>query len=464
MNFLDVTTSDVDTHTDLSIGTEFSFDADTIASIQPQNGGGLRNFFERLNPFKTSNSNNDNKVLEAFAKGNISDAGVAIKLGFVNNYCAKDGNGKTIFKHIIENYNSFPNKEELLAAIFASNNVESFINERDNKGDAPLHAAVKSGKNDLAEKLIANGADKTLQNNEGVSVISEDSATSAGPNITSIPPFIPINTSGQSNSDKNISSLIAALKKPKNIAPESELTDLGSDILLTSTQTAGTATSMTIPSNTEDFVKSLVKAYSNKSQNTSNNIMNGGKLSIIESMIAGKRKMRTNRKISKKTSKRSMKREAVPSEITDSVVSGAENELARLIKSQATDIHERVVKTIMDLLNVDEAKASAYKAILYRKVQKEHPNLSNLDRALEMQKEATKENLEQIDNKEVNEMVSIIEKKRSERASTGPKNNAEKTEETTEEKPKKARKTKKADATESALTEYSVSTDFTDSE
>lgn len=466
MNYIDMNTSDVDTHTDLSVGTEFSLDANTISSIQPQRGGSIFSF---LNPFKSVNGKAENAVLDNLNAGKFSDAAVIIENGLVENYCAKDKNGRNILALLYENRQN-PAVRSLIDKVVGTESGKKAINEPDNDGNRVAHILAKKGDNEGIEQAKNQGAILSLTNNDGQRVATDSesgmSATSAIPptNIqeaASIQPAVaPANLAGGNEIDRNISHLFSAMRRNTRQV-DSDMTDMATDTLRTPTQMAGTATSIAIPTNTEEFVTSLVKAYSGK---VSGHQSGGGKLNVIESMIAGKRKMRHHRKSSKKTSKHSMKRSTADS---DTEMNRMHSQLDEMIRSQGNDIHERVVKNIMDLLNVDETKARVYKAILYARVKRDHPNLSNLDRANEMQKLATKENLEQIDKKEYDEMADIIAKKKAEKAAMGKKMDASDMldlDMPTEEKPKKARKSKKADMTESALTEYSVSTTFSDSE
>ena len=74
------------------------------------------------------------------------------------------------------------------------------------------------------------------------------------------------------------------------------------------------------------------------------------------------------------------------------------NELSRLINNQASEIHERVIKKIMELMKVDEQVARDYKAALWRQVKAKNPDMkSNLDLSVEMEKIALKKNLKDVD-------------------------------------------------------------------
>lgn len=75
-----------------------------------------------------------------------------------------------------------------------------------------------------------------------------------------------------------------------------------------------------------------------------------------------------------------------------------QSELSRLINNQATEIHNQVVKTIMELMKVDEETAKVYKAALWRMVKEKFPDVkTNLDKSTEMKQLATKKILKTID-------------------------------------------------------------------
>jgi len=77
-------------------------------------------------------------------------------------------------------------------------------------------------------------------------------------------------------------------------------------------------------------------------------------------------------------------------------VSKEERELAKLLQNQAGEIHDRVKKKIMEIMNVDEEEMRYIKAAIYQWVKKNNPDLSNLDRAVEMEKNTNKEFIEEL--------------------------------------------------------------------
>jgi len=111
------------------------------------------------------------------------------------------------------------------------------------------------------------------------------------------------------------------------------------------------------------------------------------------------------------------------------------SEMARSIARQSTEIHERAVKKIAEILKLDlnnpddNKKARYYKAAIWRQITTKHPELSNFDRAVEMEKLVTKDYLKTID---INKITKEIDQYLS-----------DKSEEKTDKKDKKEKKEKK---------------------
>ena len=133
------------------------------------------------------------------------------------------------------------------------------------------------------------------------------------------------------------------------------------------------------------------------------------------------------------------------------------SDIARQINRQSSEIHERVVLKIIELLKLnknseeDMQKARNYKAAIYRMVKEKNPLLNNFDRAVEMEKLITLETLKSIN---IDKITKEIEKHLSEKSATLPTNstnttnstnstNSTKSEstETQDKKPKKNAKT-----------------------
>jgi hypothetical protein len=110
------------------------------------------------------------------------------------------------------------------------------------------------------------------------------------------------------------------------------------------------------------------------------------------------------------------------------------SDIARQISRQSSDIHERVVDKIIELLKLDKTKsddvqkARNYKAAIYRNIKEKNPLLNNFDRAVEMEKAITKEMLKSIDIDKVTKEIQkhLSEKSQSDTASEIPTEKSEK--------------------------------------
>jgi hypothetical protein len=103
------------------------------------------------------------------------------------------------------------------------------------------------------------------------------------------------------------------------------------------------------------------------------------------------------------------------SKTTSKTVNDSDNnslsELSRIINNKSTEIHERIVKKIEELLNISEQEARVIKAYIYNEVKIKHPELNNFDRAVEMEKKITNEYLKSLNKKKLKELSEIISEK-----------------------------------------------------
>jgi len=121
------------------------------------------------------------------------------------------------------------------------------------------------------------------------------------------------------------------------------------------------------------------------------------------------------------------------------------SEMARSIARQSTEIHERVIKKIAELLKLDlnnpedNKKARYYKATIWKQITTKHPELSNFDRAVEMEKKVTKDYLKTID---INKVTKELDEYFSEKESKPKEERKEKVKEEKKDKVKEEKKDK----------------------
>jgi len=122
-------------------------------------------------------------------------------------------------------------------------------------------------------------------------------------------------------------------------------------------------------------------------------------------------------------------------------------EISRAVASKTDEIHERTIKRIMEIMGVNEEDAKIYKSVIYFKVKTEHPELTSYDRAIEMEKLASKDELSSINFQAEKEKIQKYkEQHASEKTSSSdekPKKKSPKKEKTKKEKTTKTTKTKK---------------------
>ncbi len=208
--------------------------------------------------------------------------------------------------------------------------------------------------------------------------------------------------------------------------------------------------------------KALKGGYNNLENNNidSESILTENILNAIIEKQSGGKKSSKNRK-SKKDKKSKISRidrdnlVSTYSEVSEISVNPIDSDasdisdIARQISRQSSDIHERSVDKIIELLKLDKTKpddvqkARNYKAAIYKMIKEKNPLLNNFDRAVEMEKAITKEMLKSID---IDKVTKEIEKHMSEKSksdSESVKSISTLTPTTTAKSEKSEKKTKK---------------------
>lgn len=127
---------------------------------------------------------------------------------------------------------------------------------------------------------------------------------------------------------------------------------------------------------------------------------------------------------------------------------------------QEDDRHEQAVKRIMQILDVDETTARAYKAIIYRRIKEENADMKYADRVLELEKQsADKKILDAISKKDIDAMKTQLATVRKERESR-VKDESRATKETKEPKEEKPKKETKAKKTKAKTSRYSATPSY----
>lgn len=341
----------------------FSTDSMSIGTETPlhQAGGSLFSFNQTA-----SNS----KALLAAREQNYDALSFMLKHNMIDDVTAHDNTNSTILHYLAADYDSNSNNKQLVSSVLAGGSASSFLNKQDHNGNTALHLAVMNGHNELAGLLIGAGCDKTMKNNDGLTVASEEQSDSESNVINTVEP----------DTNTNVINAIVNTFLSKSESPPEQYTY----------DTAQIDTKV----NTDTFLDSVF-----------------GRIEQPSAQTGGAKKR------SKKKSRRSRRSR---SSSRSSSRSTRSTKLGRLIARQGSDIHRTVIDKILKLLKLnkdkpeDVEKARNYKAVLWNEIKKNKKLVSNLDRSVELEKMTTLAKLKKIDPKKGVAIRKASSKKREE--------------------------------------------------
>lgn len=458
-----------------SDNSSFNFNMSTVGTESHikksnQSGGGFFDLFLSA----------DNEALVAFNDHELEAVSYIIRRPKPSLVIkGSDENGFTVLHHIIVNYKDLKNPLELLRIVLKHKDIQCIINSKTkNDGMTPLFMAVKlqlpeivlselvnagadpkigdkfgnileteasekhieiEVKGNIEDKQLKEQVDKTISSffNDLSKARRTDTSEATLALNTPIPPVIekfesipmaPV----ENKPVESVPVVPIGMKEP--VETKLELPPVVVPPLSEQVEKEKTEVKTVSPAeaSTSEIVKNIVAEYENRQ----------GQAGGSKKTIMGQRKLNN---YSDYDGYESMGEQ-----------SGGEgaSELSRLIRSQSDEIHQRTTETIMKIMNVDEVTAGYYKSALYWKVKEEHPELKSIERALEMEKLATEENLKQIDPKEIKEKII---KYREAKGLPGERSLFEKAEkkkkEPTEKKEKKEKKGEKKEKKEKTVKE-----------
>jgi hypothetical protein len=387
--------------------------------------------------YKTKNNQNGgfldftdySKLLfEASEQKNWSALNFLIKSSEIKKIKYVDNNGQTILHHLVKHYKEDPQVASVINTILTRSDAKELINIQDNNGNTPLHLAVIAGLDSLCDDFIKVGANKSIKNKAGLYIESETETESRVPQTVNSPQS---DNSGSPSVFISKKDLDKSARKEDSVFVSNILNSLNNDKKSTDTSEAKGFTEFNISGpiikndlsvkkntysefsnliNTSEFIDDLVSKYNSK-------------------QIGGKktRKLNTNSHLKSETGMTMNVTSTVdiPSSNTSELEQSSESsemsgrsemsELSRMINNQATEIHERTIKKIMEINKINEQEARTMKAYIYNEVKTQHPELNNFDRAVEMEKRITKEYLQKLDTSKLKELSEVISSKQKEK-------------------------------------------------
>ncbi|AYV78814.1 MAG: ankyrin repeat protein [Edafosvirus sp.] len=419
MNYIDYATS-ASNNKHTGVGSEDS-------ATSPFQKGGF--FWDQNAPSQNAPSNNDAKLLKACHEKDFNVVRFMILNDMVSDYCYQDEHGCTVLHCLAYNYSSIPEADKLVDKILSSPKVKNFINIQEKKnGDTALIIAVKQGNTNLAEKLIKK--DKTgtsIKNFEGLHVGEFDKEGNIPTDTANVNTDVEDvedlsnNTELQQEVEKIVKLFVGLNKKAK--ASIDSTANLPESINITETFVKKpVAAVQQLPQETEQFFKMLDQRYKQgiATQMGGDKTVSLGQRELktySESSVIGGAKSKS-KKINNGNDEEDSTEMVIETE-SDSPknLNRADVSLSRMLENQAEEIHKRTIQKIMEIMKVDEKVARNYKAAIYKMAKEKYPEASNLNRAIEMEKLATKKVLDGID---IDQVTSDIEKHLSEKEKNKP--------------------------------------------
>lgn len=362
---------------------------------------------------------NSQKALKAAIEKEYAALSFLIRNGMVSDYTQQDPlTGQTILHYVARNYQKIPNSDEVINKILADSSVGSFINIQDKNNDTPLHIALESGNQPLVNAFIRAGADPKIKGNLGRYIVEDNAADQSSVFVAKQPLM-----EGSETDIRNVINKLIAIDR----APESDYSAAMPKTL--NTEIFQTDKFLDELSKPKEYTIKINSLPSNLSNLTGGKLINGSRrlnaYSEYENMFGGDSDDDDDNCSKKSKSKSKKHKTKYNKAATDSEIEQDMRGLSRQAHSQVDTIHERTVNTIIKILNLDptneadKKKARIYKGVLYRRVKTEQPDLKGYDRAIEMEKLATRENLDNIDIDQVT--AQIEEQHKNKPAESGNK-------------------------------------------
>ncbi len=425
-------------------------------------------------------------LFSALEENNMEALAFLIKRPEIKSIKCKNNNGETIL-HVLVKKCNVKGFDSVLNSLLERKDIKELINIQDKEGNTPLHIAVINECNELAQNLIKAGANPLIKNKAGFyieDIEEEVEVKNTSENKNNI--FIPTKNKLSDTEKKYLNTMLNSINKKDATNSTSEVNGL-TDITVSQTISKNIVKNkeLVVPElsadnttyDTSDILNTIMDNKNSEVSTTPSVNMNLNTSEFIENYLAeksnkaklegGKKKTKKSKKLSNQSSyytekSLSMSNSNLTSSVdldsSESEIESSESgslsemsELSRMINNQATEIHERSVKKIMEIMGVSEQEARVIKAFIYSEIRTQNPELNNFDRAVEMEKRITKEHLSKLDKKKLKELSEVISEKQKQKelSSTQMTSSSESatssdsiSTESSEEKPKKKTTTK----------------------
>lgn len=376
-----------------------------------------------------------------------------------------DEHGNTLLHFIIGHYDDFGG-DAFFQEFLKLNGIEQILNKLSvDDGITPIMYAHMLKHNNAFDMLLARGADPHIKAKNGAELVTEAESI-IQEKIAEVKPVVQEKIAEVKPLIQEKIAEIKPVVQEKITEAKTKSTSIFDSLMnflkpLTTTETKpltetsiGMSVSQQVPKqptselSTEAFIKGVIDGTISKPKET---------VPVQQPVVGGSRNMYVGqRMVHRSTFGGSSEETPKSSDKSEKTHAKGQFELERI----TNDIHDRTVETIKSLMDVDDATARVYKSVIYRRVKKEQPELSGYNRAIEMEKLATKENLEKIDIEAEKKEREETPKSSSETETPKEKKKEKKEKKEKSEKPKKEKKSKKKVESESISSSETSSPDL----
>lgn len=400
--------------------------------------------------------------------------------GLINNridFNAVDDDGNTIlhiFMNNIDKIKTLPTFQNAFKRLLRF--VDSAtINKQNKAGDTILHIAVKKGEHMIAADLINKGADKNLKNKDGLRIVTSSMKNIKPSNVieqtpTTIADIVarnapPIDVDIKSNVNNAVQNFFS--KTPPKVEAIEPITESTIGFRSEPITTGGNSIKLL---DTESFVRSILNKRKqqiggdvNNSDTSTGNIDANAVFSATSQ--TGGRTIIGHRTLAQNDEDDEDDDVHIENEYDDDVDSmdggkSDKSHIQKLLGNQRDQIHKKTEEKIKSILEKKLGREPTiqeirdHKSYIYYLVTKNSPELAGvgrgLDRAIEMERLANEEIINNIDEKEFNKIIESKKKHFEEKSAKSSE---------TPKKHKKIKKENSSDISESGSNLTTTSSD-----
>ena len=499
----------IDNKSTLSIGTESQY---STTSPDFQSGGGMLSYLFGSN----QGSYATELALDAFNNRVPQVGSYILKDAIIKSYSLDfskiDQNNRNLLHHIVIYSAYYSEVKQLLLNILSQSDAKKYINIQDNKLNTPAHYALYLGMEDIVKLLAENGANLTLKNSDGYSITLSEVPVNNEQNAP-VDIFIKMSSQNCANDKDDLQDLNEDVENKIDNIIKMFVRKTDSELM---SDTIGfkkdqeSDTSFILPTK-QQYLSDLkqqkeqqlkqqlkqqreqqqreqqreqqqreqqqreqqkeqqreqqLKQQTEQTEQTDQQTVQSDIDSVdILNMIMNEFKQETKIQQGGKKYNVSGKRKMVSySELSiggssdhDTSIEESDSDdlssIARAVENKASEAHKRSVERIKEILGIEEIKAKAYKALIYEMIKNEHSELSNYDKAMELEKRASDEKvLKSFSKSDVTKMLKLIEERQREREERMSSSSSEKPVKSKSKKFKKSKSESTSMSSESGL-------------